>query len=131
MNGNEYLVNRQVLNSAMSEKQLSDNSIALRLAPILCCNPKAAAVRIGGIRRGETIAVDAVFLGELEKVLNIKSGSLFGEATTKAELQRKKRLREKDKDQAMQKIKLLISKDNRKKTVEVDKDFLEELLILL
>jgi len=131
MNGTEHLVNRHVLNSVMSEKQITDHSIALRLAPILRCSIKAVAVRIGVIRKGQTISVDAVFLRELERALDIESGSLFGEAITKGEIQRNKRLRESDRNQAIQKIKLLISKDGRKKTVEVDKDFLDEILRLL
>lgn len=127
MNGNEYLVNRHVLNEVLSTKELSNNSIAERLAPILGCAVKAVSVRIGTIRKGETLSTDEVFLRELEKILNLKKDSLFGDAITKAELQRMKRLKERKCREASFKLKRLISCDGRKKTVEVDKDFLKEL----
>lgn len=131
MNGNEHLVNRHILNNVLSTGELSNNSIAEHLAPILDCTVKAVAVRIGKLRKGETISTDEVFLRELEKILNLNKGSLLGDAITKAELQRMKRLKERKRGEVSLKLKRLISCDGRKKTVEVDKDFLRELYDLI
>lgn len=128
---NEYIVNHQILNDIFSTEELSNNSIAERLAPILKCSIKSVAVRIGSIRKCETLATDEVFLRELEKILKLKNGTLFGEAITQADLQRMKRLKERRCRDVSLKLNRLITDDGRRKTVEVDKDFLRDILDLL
>lgn len=131
MTGNEYLVNRHILNGVMSTEELSNNSIAVQLASILDCEVKAMSVRIGSIRKGETLATDEIFLRELEKTLKLKKGSLFGDAITKTELQRMKRLKERKLREVSFRLSQLISIDSRKKTVQVEKEFLCEIRELL